>query len=119
MLANEAKRSKQPSNAPEKLTERLMVYPYFRTESIPEYVAGFKRMIDEFGEKKVAEGLTRAIDSNPEAPPSPARIRQYIPREFAIRPTCPKCVDMEGWLLTTDKKGNRAVKLCTHSEARI
>jgi hypothetical protein len=96
--------------------DRLKVYPSFRPDQAPEYLAAFKRMITEFDEKRVQEGLTLAIDAMPDFPPTPGRIRQYVPRTAGQIVTCPKCADNEGWVWVTggDRAGNPAVRRCDH-----
>jgi len=108
--ANENKSSKKPVNAAEKMADRMLVYSSFRPEQYPEYVSAFRRMIDEFDERRANQGLTRAIDNAPEFPPTPAAIRALIPRQVAERETCPKCVSMRGYI-HVDKY---TVRLCNH-----
>lgn len=116
MPANESKSSQRQGDVAKKLTDRLLIYQNFRPDQYPEYVAAFKRMLSEFDEKRVNEGLTAAIDNCPDFLPNPAKIRQYIPRPQQGRPTCPRCVDSEGWIdAGRDKAGNRAVRLCDHA----
>jgi hypothetical protein len=92
------------------MADRLLVYSSFRPDQYQETVAAFKRMIGEFGEVRTDQGLTRAIDESPEFTPSPARIRAMIPRQTAQRQTCPKCVEMQGFV-QVDKY---SVRLCDH-----
>lgn len=117
--ASDSKNSQKQGESAKKLTDRLMVYGSFRPDQYPEYVAAFKRMLSEFGEQRVMAGLMAAIDATPEFTPSPARIRQHIPREHQQRPTCPKCVDFAGWVpcLVRHKLSGiteKGVKLCDH-----
>ena len=113
MAQNEGGKSTKQSDAPQRLTSRMQAYSNFREEQVPEYLAGFKRMVAEFGEKRTNEGLTMAIDNTPDYPPTPARIRSHIPREQAQRATCPRCADSHGFI-QVDKY---TVKLCDHTEA--
>jgi hypothetical protein len=107
---SESKNSKKPAGAAEKLTDRLFVYPYFRPEQYAEYVAAFKRMLTEFNYERVNAGLSAAIDASPDATPTPARIRQHVPRLDAGRQTCPQCMDLSGFV-RIDKY---SVRICNH-----
>jgi hypothetical protein len=111
MAVKESKSSTKPSNAAEKLTERMLVYSSFRAEQTQEYVKAFTRMLGEFGATRVEQGLTKAIDAHAEFPPTPATIRGYIPRLTAQRVTCSRCSDTEGWLYAD----RYSVRLCDHS----
>ena len=120
MPVSESKPSKKLAAAAEKLTDRLLFYPSFRPEAYYEMVKAFQRMVAEFGEDRVSAGLTAAIDSKPEFPPTPAEIRQSIPRTDTRRTTCQRCADNEGFelcLMRPNKitgKQERAVKICDH-----
>lgn len=94
-----------------KLTERLLVYSSFRQDQALGYIEAFKRLIAEFGEKRVEQGLSRAMDNSPDFPPTPAMIRGNIPRDNAPRKTCPRCVEIEGYVFV-DKY---SVRLCDHA----
>lgn len=88
----------------------MQAFQSFKPEQVDEYLAGFRRMVSEFGEQRSNLALTRAIDNSGDFLPTIGAIRRYVPSETAQRETCPKCVETQGFVFV-DKY---TVKLCKH-----
>ena len=110
MPASAIKTSLPRLSAAEKMTERLKCYSSLRPDQVPEYVKAFKRMIEEYGESRVNEAVTRAIDAIPAFPPTPAEIRKHMPSDQVV--TCGYCDN--GWVIVNPeaKSSERIVRRC-------
>jgi hypothetical protein len=84
-------------------------YSNFRPEENPDqtraYSEAIGRMVEEFGQGRVAAGIQKACDIVPDFVPTPGRIREFIPLPGPIK-TCSLC-HPSGYIMVYEGRTSR------------